>query len=213
MTKWEGHDLMSKLRNYIDLLTDSRSARRAAMARQFVERLRREQGSSLVEMALSVSILIVLLLGFVQFSLAVYAYNMVSEAAREATRYAAIRGTKSCDYATSTFPDCNLGPDSSGTANATTALQNYIKNRNFPLSGNVQVVANWLSPTGGNPNQWTATCSTAIDNNTGPLIGDACNFPGHAVQVQVTVAYPLTIPFWGSRSLNLTSTSQMVISE
>jgi len=204
---------MSKLRDHIDLLTSSRILRHGARARRLMSRLRCEQGSSLVEMALSITILIVLILGLVQFSMAVYAYNMVSEAAREATRYAAIRGTKSCEYATSTFPDCNLGPDSSGTASATTALQNYIKNRNFPLSGNVQVVANWFSPT-GIPTQWTETCNTAIDTNSdSKLINDACNFPGHAVQVQVTVAYPLTIPFWGSQSLNLTSTSQMVISE
>lgn len=204
---------MSKLHDYVDLLADSRITCRRAMVGRLVDKFRCDEASSLVEMALSISVLIVLILGFVQFSMAVYAYNMVSEAAREATRYAAIRGADSCLYATSTFPNCNLGPDNSGTAAATAALQQYIVSRNFPISGNVQVVANWFSPSGGNPNTWSTTCNTAIDTNTGPLIGDACNYPGHAVQVQVTVAYPLTIPFWGSRSMNLTSTSQMVISE
>jgi len=31
--------------------------------------------------------------------------------------------------------------------------------------------------------------------------------------VAVTYAYPLTIPFWGDKTINLNSTSQMVISQ
>lgn len=166
-------------------------------------------------MALASSVLAVLLFGVIEFSMAFYTYNLVAEAAREATRYAAIRGYNSCLYATSTFPNCDLGPDSSGsTTAASTALQSYLKSRNFPFSGSIQVAANWWSPTGGTPNQWNLTCAASIDpNTTSPLYGDACNFPGHAVQVQVTLAYPMTIPFVPNRTINLSSTSEMVISE
>lgn len=174
-----------------------------------------EQGGTLVEMAMAMVILSTLLFGVIEFSLGFYTYNVVSEAAREATRYAAIRGYNSCTYATTTFPDCNLGPDSSGsTTAANTALQNYLLNRNFPLSQNLQVTANWWSPTGGSGNHWNLSCNAYSDpNTTSPLYGDACNFPGHAVQVQVTLAYPLNIPFVPSRTINLSSTSEMVISE
>jgi Flp pilus assembly protein TadG len=196
------------------------SPSRHSLAGRIGAKLRRESGSAMVEMALSCSILFVVIFGLIQFGMAFYAYDVVQQAAREATRYAAIRGTHSCDYATSTFPNCNLGPDSGGTSDANTALQAYLISRSYPLSGNMQVTANWWSPVNttdasGNPTQtWTLSCNTTLDGNTtSPLAGDNCNFPGHAVQVQVTLAYPLTIPFWSSRTLNLSSTSQMVISE
>ena len=41
--------------------------------------------------------------------MALYAYNFVSEAAREATRYAVVRGPNSC-LISFTLPACNLNP-------------------------------------------------------------------------------------------------------
>ena len=173
-----------------------------------------EQGGSLVEMAISSLVLITVLFGLVEFSFAFFGSNVVSQAAREATRYASIRGYNSCSYATTTFPNCNLGPDSNGTSTAATALQNYLLSRNYPLTQNLKVTANWFSPTGGTPNAWTMSCNTAIDNNlTSPLYGDACNYPGHAVRVKVSLALPISIPIYGKQTINLTSTSQMIISE
>ena len=60
-------------------------ARIVAMAR----RLRRggEEGSSLVEMALSCLILIPFLFGIVQLSIGLYCYHYASDAAREAKRW------------------------------------------------------------------------------------------------------------------------------
>ena len=177
-------------------------------------RMSSEQGSALVEMALSSTIFLSVLFGIAQVSIALYANNAISEAAREATRYAAIRGSNSCFTSTSTFPNCNLGPDdATGNATASTQLQNYILSRHYPVTGNITVTANWLSPTGGSPNTWTLACTTSLDpNTTSPLYNDACNYPGHAVQVQVTLAYPLSIPFVKAQTLSLHSTSQMVIS-
>jgi Flp pilus assembly protein TadG len=173
-----------------------------------------ERGSALVEMALSSAVYLSILFGIIQLAIAGYFYNITSEAAREATRYAVIRGYNSCLYATSTFPNCNLGPDASGNATASTALKNYLVSRHYPGASNLQVTANWLSPTGGSPNAWSLSCATALDQNiTSPLYGNACNYPGHAVQVQVTLQYPLAIPFVAARNLSLSSTSQMVISE
>ena len=75
-----------------------------------------EQGASLVEMALSASVLFVLLFGIIETCMALYAYNFVSEAAREATRYAVVRGPNSC-LISSTFPACNLNPLTYGNGN------------------------------------------------------------------------------------------------
>ena len=55
-------------------------------------RLREETGSTLVETALSITILLVLVIGIMDACLMVYSYHFISNAAREGTRYAIVRG-------------------------------------------------------------------------------------------------------------------------
>jgi hypothetical protein len=170
-----------------------------------------EEGAAIIEMAVGCTVLFTLLIGIVQVSQAFYIYNFVSAAAREGTRYASVRGVNSCTNATNTMPDCNLSKNSSGNP-----IQTYLQGLGFPYSNGITATPTWLSPTGpaGGPyNQWTTPCMTATDTSTGPLNGDACNSPGHAVQVQVTYSYPLAVPFWGKTTLNISSTSQMIINE
>lgn len=172
-------------------------------------RVEREEGAAIVELAVASSVLLALLIGIVQVSQALYVYSFVSGAAREGTRYAAVRGTNSCLNATTTMPDCNLGPTSSGNA-----IQTYLRGSGLPYAQNLTATASWLSPTGGTANQWNMTCAGATDTNANSALnGGPCNYPGHAVQVQVNYSYPLAIPFWGVSSLNISSTSQMVINE
>ena len=52
-----------------------------------------ERGSELVEFALAITILLTLMFGIIGFAQAAYAYHFVSNAAREATRYASVRGS------------------------------------------------------------------------------------------------------------------------
>jgi hypothetical protein len=40
-----------------------------------------------------------------------------------------------------------------------------------------------------------------------------CNGIGNAVKVTVNYTFPLSIPFWGSNAINMTNSSQMVISQ
>ena len=61
--------------------------------RQLRSRLRDEQGQSLVEFAITFSILIGFVFGFIEVCLMFYTYCMISECAREGTRYAAVHGT------------------------------------------------------------------------------------------------------------------------
>lgn len=172
------------------------------------ERIASEQGAALVEMAIACTLLITLLLGIIQVSLALYVHNLLSEAARDATRYATVRGANSCTYANPTMPDCNLGPTSSGNA-----IQSYVQGLGYPFARSLNATATWWSPTGGIPNAWTGSCTTLLDTGSGPLGGSRtyCNSPGHAVKVQVTYTYPLAIPFWGKAALSMGSTSEMVI--
>ena len=155
-----------------------------AMGRRFLE----DTGATLVEFALSVSILMMMLFGIIQACFALYACNYVSDAAREATRYAIVRGS-----ACTGMPDCG----------ATQAqIQTYVSSLTYPgiNANNVTVTATWLSLNSTPPTAWTACAGQ-------------CDAPGNAVQVQVTYPFPLSIPFWKKSTVNLNSTSQAVISQ
>jgi Flp pilus assembly protein TadG len=160
-----------------------------------------------VETAISCSLLFSILFGILIASLALYVSNFVSEAAKEATRYAAIRGFYSCTDANKAFPDCNLNPTTSGNA-----IQTHIQSLGYPFASGITAQASWFSPTSSGT--WSQACTGATDTVTGSLLANtACNFPGHAVQVQVTYNFPFSIPFVPAQTLNISSSSQMVISE
>lgn len=179
---------------------------------------RREDGGSLVEMALILALVYLpMLFGIFEISYGVFVYNYVCNSSRQAARYAAVRGWNSCTIA-STFVDCDVNP--TGSTNSTPAstsgsqtLQNYIVNMRPPGidPSKVTVTATWLTQTfneasGFSVASWSA-CSTT-DNVSTP-----CNIPGYAVQVQVTYNFQLSIPFVGQKTLPITGVSQMMIDE
>ncbi len=183
-----------RLRGSLRLL---RQAGRADFAKLGWREILREDGANLVEMALSISVFFAMLFGIIEFSLVVYSYTFVSEAAREATRYASIRGANSCTPSP-TFPNCNLNPTTTGNP-----LLAYVESLSYPglYPSNLTVTPTWYSSSGTVPETWTTVCAASN-----------CNTPGDAVQVKVTYAYPLHLPFWKSGSITLASTSQMMIS-
>lgn len=145
-------------------------------------------GSSLVEFALCSTVLAMFWFGLMQCCLALYAYNCVSDAARSGTRYAAVRGS-SC----SGMPDCGI---------TATQIQSHVRGNVYPglISNNLNATATWWLASTSHPTTWTQCASM-------------CNDPGDAVQLQVTYSFPLNIPFWKNQTLNLTSTSQVVIAQ
>lgn len=155
--------------------------------------LRDEQGALLTEAAISSLVVLALLFGICQMSYAMYLYHYASEAAREATRYAIVRGSTSC---TNTPGLTNCGVTAA-------EIQTWVRSLGYPgvTASKVSVSTSWYSASGTMPTTWSA-CAAGT-----------CNAPGN--MVAVTVTYPLTfqIPFSSSFSLNLTSTSQMVISQ
>lgn len=66
---------------------------------------RKEEGQSMVELALTLPVLMMFIIGFMQFCLVFYTYNAISEMAREGTRYAMVRGA-SC--VTSASASCTV---------------------------------------------------------------------------------------------------------
>jgi len=63
-------------------------------------RRRREAGQSLVEFSLSAMALLILLLGMMNLAYGVYCYHTISAAARDAVRYAIVRGPNRASPAT-----------------------------------------------------------------------------------------------------------------
>ena len=150
---------------------------------------RSEQGSALVEMALSLVVLLSVVFGIMEMSQALYTYHFTADAAREGTRFAIVRGSS-----------CNLY---SGFASACPALstdiQNYVRGLAFPgIDPSLMTVTTaWSAyPTG-------STCTPS----------PTCNNPGNLVQVTVTYQFPVSIPFVPFSTLTMSSNSEMVISD
>jgi hypothetical protein len=173
-------------------------------ARRRIDATASESGATLVEMAICSAVLMTAIFGIIQFSIALYVYNFVAEAAREATRYAVVRGANSCLYS-STFPNCNLNPTTSGDP-----VGNYVRGLGFPFSSGLSAAVTWWAPSqdASGVTSWTTPCTGAVDS-----IGNPCNTVGYAVRVVVTYSYPLSIPFVPSNTLNIHGTSQMLINE
>jgi len=154
-------------------------------------RTRGERGSAILETALSMVILLTFIFGVMEGGLALYSYHFISEAAREGTRYAIVRGS-------SAGPACTA-PGPPTCAAQTADIQTYVQNLGFPgiNPANMTVTPAWsVYPAGG-------TCTPSA----------SCNNPGNLVTVTVQYNFPLTVPFVPAHTYSLTSTSAMVISQ
>lgn len=172
------------------------------------QRLGDEEGATLVETAIASVIVLAMLFGVIEMSLAAYSYHYVSDAAREATRYAAVRGSNSCDSSKSGLTNCNLGPWSQSSGNP---LQVYVQTLGYPgIDGSRMTVnASWWirsDPDNSTYVAWSSKCTGAVDGYNKP-----CNYPGNQVRVVVNYQFPLSIPFWKMTTLTVTSTSSLII--
>jgi Flp pilus assembly protein TadG len=159
-----------------------------------VRKLRGDAGSTLVETALSVVILFALFFGVLEMSLAVYSYHFISEAAREGTRYAIVRGSSlATDCTTPGFANC-IAQGGNNTGDIAT----YIKGLGFPgiSNSNITVNSTWLTSAG-------AACGTA----------DTCKAPGNIAKITVTYNFPFSVPFVPQETFSMSSTSQMVVAQ
>ena len=157
-----------------------------------------EDGGSLVEMAVCCLVLLPVLFGIIQLSIALCCYHYAGDAAREASRWAMVRGANCNGY----FGSAYCSPTSAGSNGATAAdISAYVRGLGYPFSGTVTTATKWCVNGGSTPATWTS-CSTTQTNNQ----------IGNQVQVTVSYAYPLVIPFIkNTNTLNLGSISSMTI--
>lgn len=149
-----------------------------------------EEGADLIDFAISVSVLMSVVFGIIAVSLAVYSYFFVSDAAREATRYAIVRGsTLTTDCTAPGYATCIAQPAD---------IQSYVREMGFPgiVANNLTVTSTWLTSAGG-------ACGTS----------DSCKVPGNQVKVSVSYPFPLSIPFIPHGTINMASSSTMVIAQ
>jgi Flp pilus assembly protein TadG len=153
-------------------------------------RRKTDAGSTQVEFALVIILLMTMVLGIMDLSRALYSYHFVSHAARDATRWAAVNGAD-CGNDSS----CNgQGYMNSGTAKATD-IQNYVKS---------------ITPLGIDSTQVVTTPSWPGDGTTACPSGS--KVPGCPVEVQVQYTLNFMFSLVHKASVTMSSTSQMVIS-
>jgi Flp pilus assembly protein TadG len=97
---------------------------------------RSEEGGALVEFALTVPILLTFFFGLIEVSMALYMHQVLSECAREGTRYAMVRGST-----------CVNG---SGTSCTTTAasVNSYVSGLTWPNIGGAPIIVSTTFPDG-----------------------------------------------------------------
>ena len=153
-----------------------------------LRRARSDSGSAILETALSTMILLTFIFGVMEVALALYSYHFISEAAREGTRYAIVRGSLAGPLAC-TAP----GP---ATCIAQSAdVQTYVKNLGFP---------------GINPNNMTVTPVWSAFAK-GSSCGIPCNSAGNLITITVQYNFPLTVPFVPAQTWAMSSTAAMII--
>lgn len=165
------------------------------------KRVRSEDGSSVVEMAMASIVFLGVLIGIFEIFMAVYSYHYVSYAARDCARYAMVRGDD-CSSDSTTMPNCAI---------TQAELQTHLNNLNFPGINvkDLTVTLSWLQATP----VASGSTSTMTWVPCDPTASTTCLDPGNQVKVQVLYTNPLSIPFAKSIALNLQSTSTMVIAQ
>lgn len=151
-----------------------------------------ERGTTIVEFAFSVVVTFVLIFGMVDFARALYSYHFISNAAREATRFASVRGVL-CSSSESPCPA------------AAADIQNYVLQ---------------ITPLGIDQSQITVTPTWPTPVYP-PVCGTTQGYPGCPVQVQVSYNFNFLFPVnfynlapvsFSASSFTMSSTSEMTIS-
>jgi Flp pilus assembly protein TadG len=195
----EGKSMRDWKRDFTDVFALQCSELNAA-----ITRLRRiaamDAGAAILEMAISSALLFAMFFGVFEIALASYTSHYVADAAREGARYAIVRGSLSCTN-TPSLQNCGASP---------TTIAAYVKGVGYPgivpanLTVNVSYMTGTSSVASGTMLTTWATCNTATT---------ICNVPGNMVNVQVSYAFVISVPFVPKKNINVSSTSQMVIQQ
>ena len=150
-------------------------------------RCKRQRGSTIVEQALVLPIMLAVLFGAIDMSRALYTYHYVSYIAREATRWASVRSKNSFN---------------GGIGDA--EIQTFVTNVSGMGLDKNQITSSLSYIAPRNP---TPLCPG------GPTDNPLNNKPGCVVQVTVNYNYTFLMPLLPKGSFTMSSESQMVITQ
>jgi len=202
--------------NHMSNIAHSRFTLGASAPR--LSRSRRQTGASLVEYAFVALVFLSLIFGVSGFGHALFAYHYLNEVAKEATRYAAVRGlncTKDQDGGS-----CHASNSASGTAGPTTPsdIQAYVASITPQSIDSSKVIATATWPGPSSP----PLCFHDVTLASGTVVPKVPNNnPGCTVAITVSYPYNLNFPLLPvttattapctSSGFCLNSTSEMVI--
>jgi Flp pilus assembly protein TadG len=149
-----------------------------------LRKLKGEDGNNLIEYAIVFMFFMSMVLGIVDFSRALYTYHFLSNAAREATRWAAVRGTTCVNDGSCAAPASK------------TDIQAYVRN---------------ITPPGVNPNPPDLTTTPSWSGTDPVCQNDTPSPPGCTVEVEVSYKFKFVVPFIRTTPLTLSSSSEMII--
>jgi Flp pilus assembly protein TadG len=150
---------------------------------------KRERGASLVEYAFIFIIFLTLIFGIGGFGHALFVYHTLNEAAKEATRYAVVRGS-TCGSDLS----CIASNSASGTSGPTSQadLTSYVTSIIPPSIDTAKVIATATWPGPASP----PICFHDVTLPNGTVVTKKPdNYPGCTVSVQVSYPYNFIFPF------------------
>jgi Flp pilus assembly protein TadG len=146
--------------------------------------MRRQRGSTIVEQAIILPVLLAVFFGVIDMSRALYSYTYVSYIAREATRWASVRSTA-----------LNGGPI---TNNDVKTFVSNVTGMGIDAA-QISTATNWIAPPNASP-----ACPG----------GPADQKPGCVVQVTVTYNFSFILPLMPRGTpLRMSSESQMIITQ
>jgi Flp pilus assembly protein TadG len=153
-----------------------------------------EEGSAILETALSIVVLFTFLIGIMETGFVLYSYHFTADAAREGARYAIVRGS------------------TAGTTNCTAPGLATCRAQGGNNTGDIATYVKTLGLPGINPSYMTvnSTWSAYANGTTCPT---PCNSPGNLVTVTVQYNFPLNLPFFPPKTFALSSTAAMIIQQ
>jgi Flp pilus assembly protein TadG len=163
--------------------------RLAASVRGAKDTLLRDDGQEIIEFGMTALYFFGVVFAFFYICIVLWRMNLAAHAAREAARWASVRGT-ACT--TTTIPD--------GTCPVTTSTQVTTFVNSIAGAGNMSATINWCLPANA------ATCSLPANR----LAAGTGNKQGNIVQISVT--YPvMNIPWFTKPQFSISSTAEQVM--
>ena len=151
---------------------------------------KRERGVALVEFAIVSAAVLMLILGVLDFSRAIYTYHLVSEVARQGARHAIVNGAAAC-----------AAPDS---------LQSWVSAQAPLVGSGALTVTTACSGTTMCASSTSTNCSNANNCTATSVPYDTA---GCIVSVEVDYQFHFLVPLVSLMTLPMSSTSTMVISQ